>query len=158
MSWKMADTESSAKTLWIVSARMSATVRHRSRAPAVVSGSIGTVSVTMTLVEGAFLDPLDRRRREDAVRRAGVDLPRAALLQELRRRRRACLAVSTMSSVITAHLPSTSPMTFVTARDVVRRPILLQDGQVAADHLGELARQSRAAGVGRRPRRDSSAD
>ena len=48
MSWKIAETESSAKTLWIVSARMSATVRTVTRR-GFVSGSIGTVSVTTTL-------------------------------------------------------------------------------------------------------------
>jgi hypothetical protein len=48
MSPKMADTESSEKTLWIVSARMSATVRTVTRS-GFVSGSIGTVSVTTTL-------------------------------------------------------------------------------------------------------------
>jgi hypothetical protein len=48
MSPKMADTESSEKTLWIVSARMSATVRTVTRS-GFVSGSIGIVSVTTTL-------------------------------------------------------------------------------------------------------------
>jgi hypothetical protein len=48
MSWKIAETESSEKTLWIVSARMSATVSTVTRS-GFVNGSIGTVSVTMTL-------------------------------------------------------------------------------------------------------------
>ena len=30
----------------------------------------------------------------------------------------------------------------------MRRPVLLEHGKVSADHLGELARQARAAGVG----------
>ena len=78
-------------------------------------------------VERTLLDPLDRRRREDAVSRARVDLLRAALLQELRARdERACgvdhvvrhngaLAVDVADDVRDV-------------RDVVRRPVLLEDG------------------------------
>src|SRR6266536_2613234 len=98
-------------------------------------------------VEWALLDPLDRGRREDPVRRACVDLRRPALLQELgtgdERPGRVDHVVGhhrALAGDVADHVRDVG--------DVVRRPVLLQHGEVASDHLRELAGQARAARVG----------
>ncbi len=57
-------------------------------------------------------------------------------------------AVSMMSSLMIATLPFTSPMMLVDLGLVVRRPLLREQREVGAEHLGELLGQLRPAGVG----------
>ncbi len=134
MSPKMAETESSAKTLWIVSARMSATVSTVTRS-GFVSGFTGTVSVTTTL-----------SRTLSSIRSiaGGEKIPCVELCTGDERSRGVDHVVGHDGA-----LPLDVADDVRDVRDVVRRTVLLEHGEVAADHLGELARQACAARVGR---------
>ncbi len=114
-----------------------------------VSGSTGTVSVTTSLSMSLVGDPLERRPVEQPVRGAGVDLASRPPPSAPRAPATSVPAVSMMSSLITATLPSTSPITVVTLASLWPGRTLLRMTRSPADHLGELARELRAAGVGR---------